>query len=130
MNRDGAAVTTIDPQAFTPETSRTTYHARRFEHAAAPTRPIEGVIRDQDTGRPIAGILLHGMVFERRSSIWQDGVEATTDAQGHYRLTGLSKGPAYKLFLEPGAGLPYIKATFRVPAGRAAAWSLCISTLR
>ena len=31
------------------------FHAPRFEHAAAPAKPIEGVIRDKDTGRPIAG---------------------------------------------------------------------------
>ena len=57
------------------------------------------------------------MVYDRRSALWRDGVEAMTDAQGRYRLTGLPKGPAYTLFLEPGAGLPYTKATFQVPAG-------------
>ena len=116
VNRDGPAVTAINPQAMTPERARTTYHARRFEYAAAPTKPIEGTIRDKDTGRPIAGVVLHGMVSERRSSLWREGVEATTDAQGRYRLTGLPKGPAYTLFLEPGTGLPYTKATFHVTA--------------
>ena len=36
--------------------------------------------------------------------------------RGHYRLTGLPKGPAYRLFLNPGNGSPYTKTTFRVPA--------------
>src|SRR5262249_9804577 len=81
LNGDGPAVTTINPQAWTPpgvphKKPRTIYHARRFEHAAAPTKPIEGVIRDKDTGRPIAGVLLHGMVYEKQSSLWQQGVEA------------------------------------------------------
>ena len=114
MNRDGPAVTAIDPQAMVTQRARTTYLARRFEYAAAPTKPIEGVIRDKDTGRPIAGVVLLGMVFKERNSIPAPGVETTTDAQGHYRLTGLPKGPAYRLFLEPGAGQPYTRATFRV----------------
>jgi hypothetical protein len=97
--------------------SRTTYHARRFEYAAEPTRPIEGDIRDKDTGRPIAGVLLRGMVVEEGSTIWAPGVEATSDARGHYRLNGLPKGPAYRLFIEPGKGQPYTKASFRTPAG-------------
>ncbi len=113
MNRDGAAVAATD----TTEQSRTIYHARRFEYAAAPTTPIEGVIRDKDTGRPIAGIVLRGMVFKEHNLVPVPNVEATTDAQGRYRLDGLPKGPAYRLFLEPAAGLPYIKATFRVAGG-------------
>jgi protocatechuate 3,4-dioxygenase beta subunit len=116
LNRDGPAISTTDPQAMMPAPSRTTYHARRFEYAAAPTKPIEGVIRDKDTGRPIAGVKLQGMVFEERNLVPSPGVETATDAQGRYRLTGLPKGPAYRLFLEPAEGLPYTKATFEVTA--------------
>ena len=32
------------------------FHARRFEYAAAPGKPIEGIVRDKDTGRPLAGL--------------------------------------------------------------------------
>ena len=118
MNRDGPEVRAIDRQAMVPKQPGRSIHARRFEYAAAPTKPIEGVVRDKDTGRPIAGLTLRGMVYEEHSSIGlAPGVEATTDAQGHYRLTGLPKGPAYRLFVEPGEGQPYPRATFRVPAG-------------
>jgi hypothetical protein len=117
LSRDGPAVVTIDPQALIPQQSRTTYHAPQFEYAAAPTKPIEGVVRDKDTGRLLAGLTLHGMVFEERSLVPARGVETTTDALGRYRLTGLPMGPAYRLFLEPSAGMPYTKATFRAPAG-------------
>ena len=45
------------------------------------------------------------------------GVEATTDAAGHYRLTGLTKAPAYQLYLGPkGVGVPYPKSSFHVSA--------------
>jgi RNA polymerase sigma factor (sigma-70 family) len=92
------------------------FHAPRFEHAVAPTRPIEGVIRDKDTGRPIAGVRIRGDVYKEHSLLWHPGVEATSDARGHYRLAGLNTGPAYRLFLEPKEGLPYPRATLRTPA--------------
>ena len=62
------------------------------------------MIRDKDTGRPIAGVRLRGSVYKERSRIPAQGVEATTDAQGRYRLTGLNKAPAYRLFVESGRG--------------------------
>jgi RNA polymerase sigma factor (sigma-70 family) len=60
-----------------------------FEHAAGPTRPIEGVVRDIDTGKPLAGI----MVRSQRSLGRPDRyVRAVTDVQGRYRLVGLPRG--------------------------------------
>ena len=82
----------------------------------APTKPIEGVVRDKDTGRPIAGVTLHAAVFDERSHLPAQGIEATTDAQGRYRLTGLPKatglspvrragrGPALSQSRLPGTG--------------------------
>ena len=90
------------------------YHTRRFEYAAAPGKPIEGLVRDRDSGRPIAGVTLRAAVFEDSSLIPAPGIEATTDAQGHYRLTGLPRAPAYRLFIHPGEGTPYPNATLRV----------------
>ena len=37
-----------------------TIYGANFEHVAGPTRPIEGVVRDQDTGRPLAGVMVRG----------------------------------------------------------------------
>jgi RNA polymerase sigma factor (sigma-70 family) len=117
-NHDGTPIRAADPDsAMMSASSWTTYYTRRFEYAAAPTRPIEGVVRDKDTGRPIAGLHLRGMVFEEHSLVPAPGIEATTDIQGRYRLTGLPKAPAYRLFIEPGKGQPYTKATFQTPAG-------------
>ena len=114
VNRDGEAIRTVTTWTMAPE--KTVYHARRFEYAAAPTKPIEGVVRDKDTGRPIAGLTFEGMVYNKSSHVTAPGLETTTDARGHYRLTGLPKAPAYQLFLNPGKGSPYTKTTFRVPA--------------
>ena len=115
---DGPTVSVVKPSEMramaAPE--RTIYHARRFEFAAEPTRVIAGVIRDKDTGRPLAGITLGGMVFQEHSQLWTPGVEAVTDTEGRYRLAGLARGPAYRLSVEPGEGLPYPESVLRVPA--------------
>jgi hypothetical protein len=91
-------------------------HAARFEYAAAPSQPIEGVIHDTDTGRPVAGIRLRGMATKAHSHIWAEGVEATTDADGRYRLDGLPKSPEYTLFTFCKPGVPYLNGTYQVLA--------------
>jgi len=116
-NRDGAAIRTADPFDETNRKPGITYYPRRFEYAAEPTRPIEGTIRDKDTGRPIAGLTLRGRVYVRSNLVPARGIEAKTDARGHYRLNGLPGGPSYRLFIEPGQGHPYNRATFVTPAG-------------
>jgi RNA polymerase sigma factor (sigma-70 family) len=111
MGRDGAEVRATVHQGLAP--SQVVFHARRFDYAAAPGKPIEGVVRDKDTGRPLAGISLQAAVYDEHSVIPTPGVEATTDALGHYRLAGLPRAPAYRLFVEPGGGEPYSKGTLR-----------------
>ncbi len=115
--RDGSDVRATAHQGRTP--SPIVFHARRFDYAAAPGKPIEGTVRDKDTGRPIAGITLRAAVFDEHSLIPAPGIEAKTDAQGHYRLAGLPRAPAYRVFVEPGEGRPYPKATLRAEGGLA-----------
>ena len=91
-------------------------YSRRFARAVAPTKPVEGVVRDKDTGRPIAGLTLHAAVYEAGTVGPTQGIEATTDAQGRYRLIGLPKAPAYQLAVEQAEGKPYPRVSFRVPA--------------
>jgi len=91
-------------------------HAPRFEIALAPSRRVEGVIRDKDSGKPIAGLEIEAAVFDEHSLIPDPGIEATTDAEGRYRLDGLSLAAAYRLFIKTGKGLPYTNASLKVPA--------------
>ncbi len=65
----------------------------RFEHAVGPSKPIEGVVRDRATGRPLPGaVILPVAVYERdgRHEGWGSlgGDSATADAQGRFRLIG------------------------------------------
>jgi RNA polymerase sigma factor (sigma-70 family) len=96
------------------------YLPARFVHSLAPGRMIEGIVRDKDTGAALAGVEVTGAVYDEGSQIPQPGVEATTDANGRYRLNGLAPAHAYRLFATPAAGSPYPDAAFRVPAGSAA----------
>jgi RNA polymerase sigma factor (sigma-70 family) len=90
--------------------------APRFQLALSPSKRVEGVVRDKVTGRPIAGIEITAAVHAENGEIPAPGVEAKTDAEGRYRLDGLPKATAYRLFAKPGKGQPYTNATFKAPA--------------
>ena len=111
MGCDGAEVRATRHGGLTP--SQVVYHARKLEYAAAPSKPIEGVVRDNDTGRPLAGVDIRAAVYDAHSLSPDPGIEATTDDRGHYRLVGLPRAPAYRIFIEPGSSGPYTKAALR-----------------
>src|SRR5262249_4030545 len=72
-----------------------------FEHQAAVSRPIRGVVRDKDTGKPLAGVSV---------GVWDrpDGnplCQAMTDREGRYTLLGLGKAANYHLEVKPADGL-------------------------
>jgi len=114
LGRDETEIRTVDRSWVEPRPL--VIHAPKFEHAVAPAKIIGGVVRDKNSGRPIAGAKIRGMVFEESSMVSAPGVEATTDAEGRYRLSGLARGDAYRLFVEPAKGQPYLNASFKVPA--------------
>ena len=91
-------------------------HAPGFQLALAPSRRVEGMVRDTDTGRPIAGLLIRAGVFDDYYRRPAEPVEATTDAEGRYRLDGLPVAPAYRLIPSPRPDLPYPEGSFRAPA--------------
>ena len=68
-----------------------TIYGATFEHVAGPTRLIEGIVRDIDTRKPLAGIMVRGERSLGRTTRYRY-VRAITDAQGHYRLLGLPRG--------------------------------------
>ena len=63
-----------------------TYYGARFDHVAEPSRPIVGIVRDRDSGKPLAGA-----VVRSSRGIGNPGrfIRTTTDAEGRFRLTGL-----------------------------------------
>src|SRR5262249_31931474 len=43
-------------------------HGAVFDHAAAPTRPIQGIVRDRDTGKPLAGVTVRARLGSPKES--------------------------------------------------------------
>ncbi len=85
-------VTRRDPTMRVPDfspgnvISPLTFYGARFDHVADPSRPVVGVVRDKDTGKPIAGASARSTGTIGYSYRF---VQTTTDAQGLYRLDGL-----------------------------------------
>ena len=62
--------------------------APRFSHVLEPARPIVGVVTDQDTGRPIAGVDIEMAVS--RAPQWRFRFHTKTDDRGRYRVVGVA----------------------------------------
>lgn len=114
LGRDVPEVRTVDTSRIEPRPI--VLHASRFEHAASATKPVEGVARDQATGKPIAGLTIRANIDREGDATPIDGIGATTDAEGRYQLSGLPKAPGYRLFVSSRDGLPFVPGAFQVPA--------------
>jgi RNA polymerase sigma factor (sigma-70 family) len=85
------------------------FHGATFDHVAAPTRAIVGTVRDKDTGKPLPGVTI------RDETNYSPGVDidlrVTTDAEGRYRMVGLSRDAGHSLLALPPSGSPYLRAS-------------------
>jgi RNA polymerase sigma factor (sigma-70 family) len=93
----------------------TTYHAANFRHAAAASKPIVGVVRDKDTRKPLAGVTIQSYKLANSSTPGMDIAQATTDAKGRFRLTGMPKGKGNKIVAIPDKGRSYLVSFRDVP---------------
>jgi RNA polymerase sigma factor (sigma-70 family) len=94
-------------------------HGATFEHAAAPTRPVTGVARDKDTGRPLAGVTVRAPIVGINPENVRRDLRTTTDPEGHYRLVGLPAKEGPRIHAVPAAGQPYLGSALAVGAGTA-----------
>jgi hypothetical protein len=102
MCHDGPEVRAIDRDPAHHATI--VLHTPRFEHAVAPTQPIEGVIRDKDTGRPLAGMRLRAAVYREYAEVWVPDVETTSDARGALSPHRLEQGAGVSIVGRAGRG--------------------------
>ena len=103
---DGPTITSQHLHMLTrPGKMIETYYGAEFRHAAAPTKPIVGVVRDKDTKKPLAGFTVRSLALATGPYSYQefDLVRTTTDAQGRYRLTGMPKARATRSWPSPTA---------------------------
>ena len=93
-----------------------TFESNQFEVALPPDRIVEGVIRDADTGQPVAGIPLEGMVVaEGNWNVPIPGIRGVSDESGHYRLTGFPEANQYRVLVRPIPGQPYLHCDLATP---------------
>jgi len=86
--------------------------------AAAPGRPIEGVVRDAETKAPIPGAIVTAMQLTGSTLSIEGLISTTTNAEGRYLLVGLPKASGHKLSVYPPLDRPYFITRFlEVPAG-------------
>ncbi|MBO0698637.1 MAG: carboxypeptidase regulatory-like domain-containing protein, partial [Zavarzinella sp.] len=94
------------PNTFSLFADQPVYGAKS-DIAVAPCTPVEGVVKDLDTGKPIAG----ATVFNLLNSPYgmpRERVETKTDGQGRYRLDGRPNRTGYRVTVIPPTGEPYL----------------------
>ncbi len=82
------------------------YAGARFDHVAAPSRPVEGYVFDRKTKQPLAGVTIRSENPLPANPMTY--VSTTTDEQGHYRLIGLPKGREGKILALPSDKQDYL----------------------
>jgi beta-lactamase regulating signal transducer with metallopeptidase domain/protocatechuate 3,4-dioxygenase beta subunit len=92
----------------------TTQYGAQFEYTAAPSRAIEGVVRDADSGEAIAGAEIWSWKFAGADISGITTVRTKSGADGHFRLEGMPKGEGNRVIVVP-TGLPYFNAEVDVP---------------
>ncbi len=121
LTRPGKAITVPyhegNPESNDPR-SVIVYYAANFQHVAVPTRPVIGVVRDRDTGKPLAGVKIRSDSRASTSNQYRrldTEVWTSTDAKGRYRLVGLAKGTGYMMVVVPAGDQPYVATRKPVP---------------
>ena len=92
---------------------RTNYGAK-FQYTAALSRPIEGIVNDAKTHKPIAGVEIWSSKFAGENISGITTIKTKTDANGHYRLEGMPKGTGNEIWIVP-TDLPYFTHSLDVP---------------
>jgi hypothetical protein len=90
-----------------PKSGTVSYFGASFDLVAAPTRPIVGVVRDTDTGKPLPGITIETEEIANRFAL--GFIRTTTDKDGRYSLIGLPKSDGNKIAVTTDE-LPYLGA--------------------
>jgi hypothetical protein len=105
----------------TPDWGIARYFGARFVHPAAPTKPVAGVVKDKDSGKPLAGVRIscYATSEYRVSDLTilnsSYKLETTTDLDGRYRLVGLPKGRGNRVLVLAAKGQPYLDSMVDIP---------------
>ncbi len=98
-----------------PDWGISLYFGANFTYAAAPTKPVVGIVKDKDTGKPLPGVRIASNATADFPVHGFNGIETTTGQDGRYRLVGLPKGRGNHVIAIPAKGQPYLAAGVSIP---------------
>jgi RNA polymerase sigma factor (sigma-70 family) len=112
----------INGSSFFPPADGVCY-GRDMTLTIAPSRPIEGVVTDADSGAALAGALVQTVAFARSNQVFpidimEASMEVRTDATGRFHVEGLPIGEDNRLLIRPRGELPYLPATVEVDTSK------------
>src|SRR5207244_1801584 len=109
LTRPAQTITAVgnrnNPQGWT-----VTYYGATFDHYAAPTKPIVGIVSDKDTGKPLAGVTIRSNKWAGTNVSGDGRLRTTTDQEGRFQLLGMPKGLGNAILAEPAEGQLYLLA--------------------
>lgn len=108
-----APITAIEKIA---DTKPRHFFGQSFETSLGSAQPIEGVVRDADTGAPLPGVRIVSHSFAGTNFVGTDDIWTMTDSEGHYRLEGMPRGEGNMIVAIPADGQPYLMQQFTVPS--------------
>jgi hypothetical protein len=81
-----------------------------FTLSASQARPIVGVVRDADTGRPIPGAVVQSHRFAGKDYVAIARLRTRANAEGRYHLDGMPAGKGNALLARGPVDQPYLPA--------------------
>jgi hypothetical protein len=81
---------------------------------APASRPIEGVVTDAESGKPVGGAIVQSYRFAGFNMNELDYLKARTDAAGRFRLEGMPVGEGNLLLVRSSLDQPYLHAAVEV----------------
>lgn len=104
-----------------PDGSKDVFAGRDFSYAVGPSIPVEGVVTDYDTGKPVANVLVHvERLFKdsvgKNSQLRLDThhLRTVTDEKGRFRITGMPPGEGHVIEAVPPKSAPYLMTSQEV----------------
>jgi hypothetical protein len=92
-----------------------TIYGSDFTYTAAPSRLIEGSVKDAQTGQGLTDVEIRSYRFAGTNVVGAMTLKTKTDAKGRFRLSGMPKGKGNVLIIVPNDDQPYFMQEIKVP---------------
>jgi beta-lactamase regulating signal transducer with metallopeptidase domain len=92
-----------------------TIYGADFTYIAAPSRLIEGVVKDSKSGQGLADAEVCSYRFAGSDFVGTMTLKTKTDAKGRFRLSGMPKGVGNTIIIVPNDEQPYFMQEVDIP---------------